>query len=308
MQTREKLPLAEVLRIGRETAEGLAAAHERGLIHRDIKPANMWLEGKRGRVKILDFGLARAADEQSHLTQQGAIVGTPAYMAPEQARGEARGRPLRPVQPRRACSTGCAAGELPFKGKDTLSTLMEVAMHEPPSPAQIDAGMPPALSELVMRLLEKDPARRPASAAEVVQTLQALEANLAREKDSQGDTLEVSAAPKRGVAPRRSRRTPLIAAAVLLLAGLIGLGAFTLIRISSDQGDYVIETDDPDFSFQVNKGAVTLEDRKTKRKYNLKVVKADRAAACMKSRWSMQTPDWRSRRRRSRSSAARRRR
>ena len=56
---RRQLPLAEVLRIGRETAEGLAAAHERGLIHRDIKPANLWLEGDKGRVKILDFGLAR---------------------------------------------------------------------------------------------------------------------------------------------------------------------------------------------------------------------------------------------------------
>src|SRR5713226_6416073 len=56
-----KLTLAEGLRIGRETAEGLAAAHERGLIHRDIKPANLWLEGERGRVKVLDFGLARAA-------------------------------------------------------------------------------------------------------------------------------------------------------------------------------------------------------------------------------------------------------
>src|SRR5208283_5269545 len=69
-----RLPLAEVLRIGRETAEGLGAAHKRGLIHHDIKPANLWLEGDRGRVKILDFGLARAESDQSHLTQSGAIL------------------------------------------------------------------------------------------------------------------------------------------------------------------------------------------------------------------------------------------
>jgi formylglycine-generating enzyme required for sulfatase activity len=92
-----RLPLAEVLRIGRETALGLAAAHARGLVHRDVKPANLWLEGATGQVKVLDFGLAWAPADQTHLTQVGMIVGTPAYMAPEQA--EASGPALRPVQP-----------------------------------------------------------------------------------------------------------------------------------------------------------------------------------------------------------------
>jgi serine/threonine protein kinase len=125
-----RLLLPEVVRIGRETAAGLAAADQQGLIHRDIKPANLWLE-ETGRVKILDFGLARAAEDKAHLTQSGAIVGTPAYMAPEQVNGQTLDA---------RCdlfSVGCvlyrlSTGELPFKGRDTISTLMAVATEQPP--------------------------------------------------------------------------------------------------------------------------------------------------------------------------------
>src|SRR5262249_3169819 len=88
---REKsLSVQDSLRIAREIALGLSAAHEAGLVHRDIKPGNIWLEGKTAHVKVLDFGLARSAgaDDQTQLTQTGAIVGTPAYMAPEQAAGQ----------------------------------------------------------------------------------------------------------------------------------------------------------------------------------------------------------------------------
>jgi hypothetical protein len=180
LQRAGKLPVPEVLRIGREVALALAAAHARGLIHRDVKPANIWLEtpagapaGAGGRVKILDFGLARAAGEGGQLTQTGAIVGTPAYMAPEQAAGG-------PLDGR--CdlfSLGCvlyrmATGRPAFQGSDLISTLLAVATSEPPPPRQLDATLPAALSDLVMALLAKEPGRRPPSAQAVAEALERL--------------------------------------------------------------------------------------------------------------------------------------
>jgi serine/threonine protein kinase len=278
-----KLPLAEVLRIGREIAEGLGAAHATGLIHRDIKPGNIWLEAPRDRVKILDFGLARAGAQPPGLSQPGAIVGTPEFMAPEQGRGG-------PVDARSDLfSLGVvlyrlATGQQPFHGPDTVSTLLSVATHEPAPPLAIDPDLPPELSGLVMKLLEKDPTRRVASADTVVQALQILEEKLAGLPGNANLRLAFSTAlVKAGSAPPRSRRRrPQLIAAMLLVGalvvgGLVGTWATGLIRISSDQVDYVIDTDDPDFSFSVRKGGVALQDRKTNRTYNLTVVRHHQA-------------------------------
>ena len=110
----------EALRITRQVAEGLAAAHQRGLIHRDIKPGNIWIESHKHRIKILDFGLAREASGGDHeVTQTGIVLGTPAYMAPEQAAGD-------PLDPR--CdlfSLGCVlyrmlTGSAPFLGSQFI--------------------------------------------------------------------------------------------------------------------------------------------------------------------------------------------
>jgi serine/threonine protein kinase len=199
-----KLPLAEVLRIGREIAEGLEAAHATGLIHRDVKPANVWLEAPRDRVKILDFGLARASSRDASLTQEGMIMGTPAYMAPEQARGEA-------VDSR--CdlfSLGCVlyrmlTGHQPFQAKDLSSTLLAVTSHQPPAPARLNAGVPLELSELVMRLLEKDAAGRPASAGGVAEALRCQEGKLAREGNDRRDALGSKPA-QRGLPGARASR------------------------------------------------------------------------------------------------------
>jgi sugar lactone lactonase YvrE len=176
------LSLAEAVRIGREIAEGLAAAHTRGLMHRDIKPANIWLEGGQGQVKILDFGLARAIDEVAHLTcltQTGEILGTPAYLAPEQAAGD------RVDHRCDLFSLGCVlyqacTGELPFKGNNMLGLRMAVATQDPRSPEELNPLVPPALSDLVLRLLAKRREQRPASAAEVAEALRTIAGELTR--------------------------------------------------------------------------------------------------------------------------------
>jgi urea transport system substrate-binding protein len=169
--------LGDIVRIGREIAEGLAAAQTRGLIHRDIKPANLWLEAPTGRVKILDFGLARPVQSVG-LTVVGDLVGTPSYMSPEQARGD-------PVDGRADLfSLGVVlyqlcTGQLPFKGQSLSAVLTALALHDPPALFELNPHVPPALDILIMQLLEKDRAKRPESAAIVVDSLRAIEGQLA---------------------------------------------------------------------------------------------------------------------------------
>jgi serine/threonine protein kinase len=170
----DPLPATEVCRIGQQIARGLAAAHARGLIHRDVKPGNIWLEGKEKKVKILDFGLARAEDDPVRVTKQGAIVGTPAYMAPEQARSG-------PIDYRADLfSLGCllyemSTGRRPFEGRDMMSMLTSLALDDPDPPKILNSQIPGGLSELIVQLLAKNPSERPGSGHGVARRLQALE-------------------------------------------------------------------------------------------------------------------------------------
>lgn len=164
-----KLTVDEAIDIARQVADGLVAAHERGLIHRDIKPANLWLE-PTGRVRILDFGLARFLASDARLTQTGLIIGTPAYMAPEQADGDN-------VDHR--CDLfglGCVlyqmiAGRVPFPGATPFAVFKAMAQTEPPPLTKIEPSVPVRLAALVSRLLEREPDKRPDSAQEVVREL-----------------------------------------------------------------------------------------------------------------------------------------
>ncbi len=175
--------LSFVFLVARQVALGLAAAHEKGLVHRDIKPDNIWIEpihnddgSAAERCKILDFGLARPQQiDEELLTQEGDLLGTPAYMAPEQGRGE-------PVDHRSDLfSLGCvlyemASGRRAFTGDSTLAILTSLAVDRPADPSAGNPRIPPAVSALIMSLLEKEPAKRPGSAREVAEMIRKLEA------------------------------------------------------------------------------------------------------------------------------------
>jgi serine/threonine protein kinase len=164
------LEVTEVVRIGLQTAQGLAAAHAQGLIHRDIKPANLLLENGLAKVKITDFGLARTADDVG-LTRDGVVAGTPEYMAPEQARGE-------PVDHRADLFSlgsvlyAACTGVPPFQGATAVAVLRQVSDAEPVPPRTLNAEVPAWLEGVIMRLLAKNPAERFQSAAEVAALLE----------------------------------------------------------------------------------------------------------------------------------------
>jgi len=163
------LGVKETLRIGMQTAAGLAAAHKQGLVHRDVKPANILLENGIERVKLTDFGLARAADDAS-LTRSGTIAGTPQFMSPEQARGES-------VDARSdlfslgAVLYAMLTGRSPFRADSTLAVLKRVC-DDPPRPIrEVNPDVPDWLAVLITRLLAKNPDDRPASAQQVADQL-----------------------------------------------------------------------------------------------------------------------------------------
>jgi serine/threonine protein kinase/regulation of enolase protein 1 (concanavalin A-like superfamily) len=231
---RGQIPSVElVLRIGREIAAGLSAAHRQGLIHRDIKPANVWLEAPSGRVKILDFGMARSVREDVEITRSGVVMGTPAYMAPEQARGEPAGAGSD------LFSLGCViyrlcTCRLPFEGESVMAVLTALSTTTPRRPRDWRNELPPALDELVSRLLAKDPANRPESAEVVVKEIRIIERALFAErqraersaatpfsarvestKPAPAQAAEKPSLPQAAARPRNRRRKIRIAAAVL---------------------------------------------------------------------------------------------
>ena len=167
------LSVAEALPMARRVTTALAELHRRGIIHRDIKPANLFLVGgSMSQVKLLDLGTVHLPDANERLTRTGNLLGTPHYMAPEQA---SAGHAIQPATD--VWGLGCVlyqafTGLRPFRGADILSVLTRI-VNNPPTPIQdLRPDLPPLLADLIMRSLQKDPKNRPADAMEIAAVLE----------------------------------------------------------------------------------------------------------------------------------------
>jgi eukaryotic-like serine/threonine-protein kinase len=170
--TDHRLPLDQAIGIAKAISNGLVFAHSKGIIHRDLKPGNVWLSAD-GTAKIGDFGLAVNID-LSRCTESGMIVGTIAYMSPEQAMAGTI-TPKTDLYSLGAMLYEMVAGRPPFTGENAIAVVGQHINAPPVSPAWHRADLPPALEALVLQLLEKDPQKRPESAAAIIQVLESIE-------------------------------------------------------------------------------------------------------------------------------------
>ncbi len=224
------LPLGRTLEIAKGVARGLAFAHERGIVHRDLKPGNVWLTSK-GVAKIGDFGLAVSLD-RSRLTQHGMMVGTVAYMPPEQALG-GEVTPQADLYSLGAMLYELVTGRPPFQADDPTAIISQHINTPPVAPSWHSEHCPPDLEALILRLLAKVPGDRPASASEVLAALETIDPNArsASHSDSSANPLDRLA---RGVFVGRERELERLRAAfdnafagrgsVVMLVGEPGIG------------------------------------------------------------------------------------
>lgn len=252
------LGVKEVLRIGLQAAQGLAAAHAHGLVHRDVKPANILLENGVERVKLTDFGLARAIDDAS-VSQSGVVTGTPQYMAPEQARGE-------PVSPRTDLFSlggvmyATCTGQPPFKGSTSMSVLKRVCDENPRPIRDINPDVPDWLGEIICKLMAKAPADRHPSATDVAELLQQHLAAL-QQPTEMNLTVPTPCLPL----SRRRRRWQIGTALVATL--LFAIIASVWYWFATDKGDIMIQREDPDVQIVVKQGdnvVATLDGKDNK--------------------------------------------
>jgi len=169
---RGRIPAAGTVTIGKQLLRALEVAHEQGVIHRDIKPQNVVVTPD-GILKVMDFGIARLAKRTAGVTQAGMVVGTPEYMAPEQLLGD-------DVDARADLYAAgvvlyeCLTGHVPFDADSPITLITKVLETQPKSPVEVSRDIPPALADLVLRALDKDPGKRPQTATEFHDALEAI--------------------------------------------------------------------------------------------------------------------------------------
>ncbi|MCY2966430.1 MAG: protein kinase [Planctomycetota bacterium] len=240
---RGALDVRQVVRVGMQLAQGLAAAHKQGLVHRDIKPANILLDGGLERVKLTDFGLARAVDDAT-LTHTGVIAGTPQYMSPEQARGETVDSRSDLFSLGSVLYTLCS-GRPAFRADSPIAVLRRICDDEPRPLRQLNPDVPPWLAEIVETLLRKNPDERYQTAEEVAS---ALESWLAHLQQPGGAT------PIAVFVPDSTRATPVaqtrrpnywFAAAFIafVLLSVFGACAFSLVGVRQRETHQIAQRD-----------------------------------------------------------------
>jgi TolB-like protein/tRNA A-37 threonylcarbamoyl transferase component Bud32 len=223
-----EMSLTEATRIIREVADALAYAHGRGIVHRDIKPGNVLISGRHALVT--DFGVAKAvtsaAINQDTLTTVGVALGTPTYMAPEQAMGDAAVDHRADIYAVGALAYELLAGRPPFTGA-TAQAVLVAHVTEPPQPlAELRPAGPPALSDLIMQCLAKAPGDRPQSAEAIVTTLENL-------GTPSGGVTPTDTRPIQVVRPPPGRRRWMVGA---VAAGLIAVAGFEGWRVLGGPG------------------------------------------------------------------------
>lgn len=175
---REALQLSEVLEIGAQACDALDHAHVKGVVHRDLKPANLFLcAGPRLKVKLIDFGIARFLDDRRRVTRVGGFVGTPAYMAPEQLRGEEQIDGRADLYSLAVTLYEAMSRKLPIEGPDTVSLLLKVLSERPRPIRELRKDVPPALERIFSRALAKSPKDRYPNAAEMADAFRAARQN-----------------------------------------------------------------------------------------------------------------------------------
>jgi hypothetical protein len=224
------LPPVRAAEVVERIASAIEAAHQRGIIHRDLKPNNILLDGEE-QPRVADFGLAKNLGGGGELTRSGVIMGTPAYMAPEQARGQKDVGPAADVWALGAILYECLTGRPPFKAATDYDTLMQVVAEEPAPVRKLQPEVPRDLEAVCLKCLEKDPRQRYTSARELAEELRRFRG---------GEQVRVRPVSVRTKAVRFARRHAwaVAGAACLAAALLVGvlLGSGVLGRRGGDPG------------------------------------------------------------------------